>query len=267
MRRSTPHSQMSDQAAGLRRLFEGQQRSVVPVVANALVADATPYLDALARALLAQGASVLVVDAATTAPQAQELIDVDLALCIERPAAQLGYLAAPGAARRHVDARGSAQAWLWRVQQAAPWAQVVLLHADMRDLPRLIDSGETTPVVMCSSDTASLTEAYAGMKLLVQRAQCQRFDVLVGLRPGTRVDAATVALRLDGCADTFLGAAVRACAGVPLAPLAVHTAAAAATPPAPDLLALATMHLAPQWTHTPWPLDVAAPARGAVRAR
>lgn len=253
MRRTPANPTPTDQAAGLRRLFEGQQRSVVPVVANALVNDATPYLDALARALLAQGASVLVVDASDTAPQAQELIDVDLALCIERPAAQLGYLAAPGAARRHVDARGSAQAWLWRVQQAAPWAQVVLLHADMRDLPRLTGHGEANPVLICATDTASLTEAYAGMKLLVQRAQCHRFDVLVGLRPGGRVDATAVALRLDGCADTFLGAAVRACAAVPLAPRT-----AAATPVAPDLLALAAMHLAPTWADTPWPITAAA---------
>ena len=65
-----------DQADGLRRLFAGRRRHVLPLAANPHVAFGGIVLDRLAAVLAAQGREVLVVDAASSSPLPHELAQV-----------------------------------------------------------------------------------------------------------------------------------------------------------------------------------------------
>lgn len=229
-------SSSHDQAAGLRRLFAGRERRLVPLVANPHLRSAPVMLERLSSALAEQGTRLLVVDAADTSPEPLEMIDIDLRACIEPLGSRVQYLAARGLPRRHVDARGSAQGWLAAVEQAAPEADLVLLHASARDLARLVGRREVRPVLMCGVDGASLTDAYASLKLLAQRSELRTFDLLVG-EDGRPQRAEAAALRLADTADGFIGAVLcsHAC-------IDSRQSAAAALPPA--LLQLAHEQLA-----------------------
>lgn len=231
----------TDQAAGLRRLFADQhRRCLVPVAANLELDDSPYWLEALARAFATLGARVLVVDAGELAPTPSELIDIDLATCMVPVHPGVVYLAARGAARRHVDARGSSANWLAQVQDAAPWADCVLLHANARELARLLPEPlggvPVVPIVLAGHDAESLTEAYAAMKQLQQRCGCLVFDAIVGAASPAPRRARQVVDRLTSCADSFLAAVLRHSAQL-------DTRDAAAMPAA--LAELATLHLAP----------------------
>ncbi|HSI52106.1 MAG TPA: flagellar biosynthesis protein [Ideonella sp.] len=206
-------SSPSDQADGLRRLFSGQQVQIVPVVANPHVDMAAVMLERLSLAFAELGAHALVLDAADSSPLPNELIDMDLPSCIERLGDSVSYLAARGLPRRHVNSRGSSEAWLAAVEQAAPFAHVIIVHAEARDLCRLLGAREVCPVLMAGLESVSLTEAYAAMKLLSQRLGLMAFDLLVGMASRPR-RAERVADRLSSCADNFLAAAMRNWAAV-----------------------------------------------------
>jgi len=198
-----------DQADGLRRLFaSGRRQRLVPVAFNAHV-DCTPILlERLAGALHELGAHTLVVDAADSAPRANAMAEIDLTAAIESLGERMSYLAARGLPLRHVNTRGSCEAWLSAVETAAPQADVILLHANPRDLVRLLGRREVRPVLVTSLDPASLTDAYTSMKLLAQRSNLMTFDLLTGMA-GAPKAAQRIAERLASCADSFLGAVVR----------------------------------------------------------
>jgi hypothetical protein len=209
---SAPRS-AADQADGLRRLFAGTRQRIVPLVANGQVEQPGVLLERLTSALAELGASVLVVDAADTSPAAHELVDMDLPGCIEHLGGHVHYLAARGLPLRHVNARGSSEAWLARLETTVPRADAIVLHASARDLVRLIGRRPLRPVLMASLAGGSLTEAYTAMKLLSQRSGLQSFDVLVGMGSRPR-RAQRMAERLADTGDTFLGTVVRAYAAV-----------------------------------------------------
>jgi hypothetical protein len=198
-----------DQADGLRKLFAaGRRQRLVPVAFNAHV-DSTPVLlERLAGAMQELGAHTLVVDAADSAPRANAMAEIDLQAAIESLGEGMSYLAARGLPLRHVNTRGSCEAWLSAVETAAPQADVILLHANARDLVRLLGRREVRPVLVTSLDPASLTDAYTSMKLLAQRSGLMTFDLLTGMA-GTPKAAQRIAERLASCADSFLGAVVR----------------------------------------------------------
>lgn len=237
MRWSDSPTPPADQADGLRRLFASSRQCLVPVIGNAQIDCTGVLLERLAGAFTELGARVLVVDAADNAPTAHELVDIDLPACIERLGPSTAYLAARGVPRRHVDVRGSSEAWLWRVEAAAPWADVVLLHADPRDMARLLGRREVHPVLMASLAPASLTDAYAAMKLLAQRCGLMSFDLLVGMNDGPR-RGRRMAERLAGTADAFLGAVLRHAA-------VIDRGHDLNSPSAPDLAQLAAGQLMP----------------------
>lgn len=199
----------ADQADGLRRLFaNGRRQRLVPVAFNAHV-DCTPILlERLAGAFVELGANTLVIDAADSAPRANTMAEIDLSAAIERLGDNMSYLAARGLPLRHVNSRGSCEAWLNAVETAAPQADVLLLHANARDLVRLLGRREVRPVLTTTLDPASLTDAYTSMKLLAQRSGLMTFDLLTGMA-GTPKAAQRIAERLADTADSFLGAVVR----------------------------------------------------------
>ena len=186
--RSTPFTTVdewytpADQADGLRRLFAaGRRQRVVPVAFNAHADCTAILLERLAGAFSELGANTLVVDAADSAPRANNISEVDLAAAIEPLSDTLSYLAARGLPLRHVNTRGSCEAWLTAVEQAAPQADVLLVHANARDLVRLLGRREARPVLVTSLEPDSLTDAYTSMKLLAQRSGLMTFDLLTGM--------------------------------------------------------------------------------------
>ena len=202
---SGPAGAPLDQAHGLRRLFAGRARHVLPLAANPHVAFSGIVLDRLAAVLAAAGHEVLVVDASSMSPPPHELAAVELAACIERLAPHVSYLPARGLPRAHVDTRGSAASFIDALQQAAPQADVILLHADGIDLARIFKRRAVRPILLGADHPESIKHAYANIKLLVQRCALMSFDLLLAAAP-TSPRAVNIAESLAGCADNFLGA-------------------------------------------------------------
>lgn len=204
---TSPH-QPQDQADGLRRLFAGRRRRVLALAANPHVAFSGLVLDRLAAVLAAQGRQVLVVDAAGASPPPHELSGVDLAACVEAIAPRVSYVPARGLPMAYVDTRGCAGAFIDAVQQAAPQADVVLLHADGMDLVRLLKNRAARPVLIGADHPESIKHAYANAKLLASRNGLMTFDLLLAAASNSP-RAAGIHASLAGCIDNFLGAMLR----------------------------------------------------------
>ena len=96
------------------------------------------------------------------------------------------------------------------VAEAAPQADVVLVHAGAADLCRLFARSATLrrAVLLAEDRPTSVTHAYAAMKLLAQRAGLMRHDLLLGAAPNSP-RAERIAEQMASCADDFLGAVLR----------------------------------------------------------
>ena len=251
-----------DQADGLRRLFAGSRAGHVALVANARVPFAGVLLERLTAAFTALGRRTLVVDAADTSPAPHEMSALDLGACIEPLSPEVSYLAARGLPLRHVDTRGCAGRLLDALADAAPRADVIVVHAGAGDLARLFMRRPVRPVLMAADHPASVTDAYASLKRLAQRHGLMSFDLLlaVSARSPRRE---RIAPQLAGCADRFVGAALHDWA-------AVDPADDPADAPDAALLRLARALLAPvddgarapvpAHAHLATPLPVQAPA-------
>lgn len=194
-----------DQAHGLRRLFAAPRQRVLPLVANPHVPFCGVVLDRLAAVLGAQDRQVLVVDAAAHSPPAGELAMLDLAMCIERLSSRVSYLPARGLPLAHVDTRGCSGIFIDALLQAAPYADVVLLHAEAGDLARMLMHRSARPLVIGADHPESIKHAYAACKLLAERCRLMTFDLLLAAAPGSpRVHS--IASTLAHCVDGFLGA-------------------------------------------------------------
>lgn len=203
-----------DQADGLRRLFAHAQVRWLPVVSNPHMAFGGVMLERICTALANLGRHTLVVDAGERAPTPKELSVVGLVECIERLSADVSYLAARGLPLRYVDTRGATSAFLQAAAEAAPQADVILVHAPAGDLCRLFSHADpdrrARPLVFADERPASVTHAYAAIKLLTQRAGLAVHDLLLSAPQGSR-RADRIAQQLARCADDFLGAAQRSC--------------------------------------------------------
>jgi flagellar biosynthesis protein FlhG len=194
-----------DQADGLRRLFAGRRRCVLPLAANPYVPFSGVVLDRLAAVLAAQGRQVLVVDAAAVSPLPQELAAVDLAACVEPLAPRVSYLPARGLPLTYVDTRGSAAGFIDALQHAAPQADVIVLHAEALDLARIFKRRAARPILLGADHPESLKHAYANCKLLVRRCALMTYDLLLTVSP-RNPRAGAIAHSLTTCAESFLGA-------------------------------------------------------------
>jgi flagellar biosynthesis protein FlhG len=194
-----------DQADGLRRLFAGaHSRRFIPLVANPHVPFSGVVIERLTHALGAAGRHTLVVDAADDAPLPDELARVDLAAAMEPLGADVTYLAARGLPLAFVDTRGSASALLDAVVDAAPQADVVLLHATPGDLARLFQRRPARPVTIGADHPESIKHAYAAVKLLAQRCSLMTFDLLLAAPPRSP-RLSHIVRSMASCADGFLG--------------------------------------------------------------
>jgi flagellar biosynthesis protein FlhG len=169
----------------------------------------------------------------------------------------VAYLAARGLPLAHVDTRGSSAHLLERLQAAAPQCRVLLVHAGASDLARLYPRRALRPLLLAADQPDSLTDAYAAMKLLVQRCALMSYDLLLAAAPSAR-RAPLIAQRLASCAENFLGAALREW-------VAVDPASDVRDPPGAALSALVAAQVQLQAAE-PETLD-AAPAAAGWRAR
>jgi flagellar biosynthesis protein FlhG len=209
-----------DQADGLRRLFARNRVKMIPVVSNPHVAFGGVMLERLCAGFTELGLHVLVVDASERASAPSELAVMDLADAIEPLAEGVSYLAARGLPIRHVDATGSTAPFLQALTDAAPRAEVILVHAPANELCRLFargaelarrsgdESALVRPLLLADDRPASVTHAYAALKLLTQRAGLVVHDLLLGAAPNSP-RAERIAIQLATCADDFLGAVLR----------------------------------------------------------
>ena len=252
-----------DQADGLRRLFAHSRTCIVPVVSNPFVAFGGVMLERLCTGFAEHGKHTLVVDAAERANEPSELALLDLAECIEPLAAQVSYLAARGLPLRFVDSTGSTAAFLRAIVDAAPQCDVVLVHASASDLARLFarspELERIRPLLLADDRPASVTHAYAALKLLTQRAGLVVHDLLLGAAKHSP-RSERIAMQIATCADDFLGAVLRdwvridpACdaSEAPSHELRRLVREQLRTAPGGDLLAAAVhAHAAPAWAHS-----------------
>jgi len=194
-----------DQAHGLRRLFAAPRQRFVPLAANPHVPFSGVVIDELTAAFVGRGQRVLVVDAADSSPAPREIALLDVGAAIEDLSPQIGYLAARGLPLRHVDTRGSAAGFADALAQAAPKADVVLVHANPGDLARMFGQRSARPILIGADHPESIKHAYAACKLLAQRCGLMTFDLVLAAPSGSRRVRA-IASSLAGCADAFLGA-------------------------------------------------------------
>lgn len=194
-----------DQADGLRRLFAGRVRHIVPLIANPHVAFAGVVLERITTALAAGGASTLLVDAADSSPPLSAMAHVDLAACVEQLDERTAYLAARGLPRSHVDTRGSAAGLLTALGNVAPKADTVVLHGEVLELARVFTQCELRPLLITSDHVDAVKHAYAAVKILAQRCGLMTFDVLM-VAPKASRRARAIMVSLDSCAEGFMGA-------------------------------------------------------------
>lgn len=208
-RKPAPQPAPNDQAHGLRRLFAQGGVRLVPLVSNPHVAFSGALLERLCSAFADEGAATLLVDACERAPAPDELAVMGLADCIERLSPELSYLAARTLPLRHVDAKGSTAPFLQAVVDAAPRADVIVVHAGASDLSRMFArqtiAADVRPLLLAGDHPTSVTHAYASMKLLALRARMMVFGLVLGAAPASP-RAPRIAARLASCADDFLGA-------------------------------------------------------------
>jgi hypothetical protein len=204
-----------DQAQGLRRLFAHARVRLIPVVANPHVAFGGLMLERLCSGFGERGLRTLVVDASDRANPPSEMALLDLAACIEPLSAQVSYVAARGLPLKFVDATGSTRAFLQAVAEASPESQVILVHAEASDLCRLFgqagrvgDAQPVCPLLLADDHPASVTHAYAAMKLLARRAGLLVHELMLGAAEHSP-RAERIAMQLAICADDFLGAVLR----------------------------------------------------------
>jgi hypothetical protein len=203
---------MQDQADGLRRLFAHSRVCIVPVVSNPNVAFGGVMLERLCTAFAEHGRHSLVIDAGERASEHSEMALLDIAECIEPLSARVSYMAARGLPIRFVDSTGSTASFLQAVIEAAPHCDVVLVHASASELCRLFarsaDVDRVRPLLLADDRPASVTHAYAAMKLLTQRAGLVVHDLLLGAaKQSPRSER--IAMQIATCADDFLGAVLR----------------------------------------------------------
>jgi len=201
-----------DQAHGLRQMFQARVLRFIPVVSNPEVMYGGVVLERLCAAYAGFGFRTLVVDAGERARTLPELAHFDLAEGIEDLSEHVQYLAARGLPLKHVDALGHSDTMIDALGDAAPQADVVLLHASASELVRVLGKRSrgfnVRPLLFTDERAEGLTHAYAAVKIMAQRANWMAHDLLVCAGPGSAL-APQVARRLAQCADSFLGAAQR----------------------------------------------------------
>lgn len=241
------HPNPADQADGLRRLFASRTVRFIPVISNPFIAFGGVLIERLCTVLEDLGLNTLLVDASERGGPPKELTGFDIAEGIEPLSRRVSYVAARGLPLRWVDSRGSTRGFLDAVAEAAPEAEVVLVHGSAIEMSRLFGRGDDglsrpCPVLLCDDRPESMTHAYAALKILSQRADWLLHELLLCAPPYSN-QAHVVADRLSHCADLFLGGVQRHC-------VCVDPAEQATDAPSPELTDLVQRLLADAAVYT-----------------
>lgn len=202
-----------DQAHGLRRLFAHHTVHLLPVVSNPYVPGAHMLMEGLCHGLAAQGLHTLVVDAApspyTTGVDVAQAVarDLDLGQWIDELDTHTSVLAASPTLGHFADRAGASSLLFEALREAAPSADVIMFHADAAVLGGLFAHRRVRPLVMSTDEAASLTHAYAAIKILTQYGALVQHSVVMDL-PRQAMGLPLAATRLVKCASDFLGAQV-----------------------------------------------------------
>ncbi len=168
-----------DQADGLRRLFATPDVACVLVPENQAVAHADVAIERLTSAFTSQGLNALIVDAGSSAREAHELTAIDLAACVEAIAPRVSYLAARGLALLHAADHDATHPWQTTLAEAAPGADVLLVHAPASQLARLLVSSAARPVLLVDESAGSLDQVLSTLHLLRRYRPALAYDLLV----------------------------------------------------------------------------------------
>ena len=139
-----------DQAHGLRRMFAASRQRLVPLVHNPFATFGGIGMERLCAAFAERGLHTLVVDAADTASTPQELAGIDLAACAQQLSRSVSFLAARGLPMRWLDSRGLTTGFLQALSEAAPRADVILVHAGASDLARMFAGRAPRPLLLAA---------------------------------------------------------------------------------------------------------------------
>lgn len=209
-------AQPGDQADGLRRLFSARTVRFIPVVANPFVAQEDVLVLQLCAALEQLGLYTLVVDVcepgSAVVHERFQHVGHDTPVLADRITVltdRTASLRARGLSARWLDGRGSTQAFLQAVIEAAPLSQAVLVHGSASELARMFGRhdaqlSQPRPIVLCDERPESMTHAYAALKVLSQRSDWLTHDLLVSAAAGSS-GARRVQDRLAQCAALFFG--------------------------------------------------------------
>lgn len=167
-RRQGPHADR-DQAAGLRRLFAAEGPRVVSLVSNPQVTWSGVLIEHVGRAAARLGFHPLILDAAETAPPADEWGRADLRGAVAHRHPEGSYLGSRGWLRHHLAAGRSGPQLLEAAGATAPWADLLIVHAPADDLAGLHGPKPWWPLLMVDTRADSLVQAYAGLKRLSRR--------------------------------------------------------------------------------------------------
>lgn len=228
-----------DQADGLRRMFAHARVRFVPVASNPHVAFGGVLLERMCAAFAEHGKHTLVVDAGERSPAHAEMATMELSECVETMSEHVSYLAARGLPIKFVDTHGSTASFLQAAADAAPFADVIVIHASATELCRMFARSEARPLLLADDRPSSVTHAYAAMKLMTQRAGLVVHDLLLSAAQNSpRTER--IAMQIATCADDFLGAVLRDW-------VHIDPATDAHEPPTPSLRRWARDTLAPHY--------------------
>jgi hypothetical protein len=157
-----------DQADGLRRLFAGRRRALLPLVANPHVAFGGVVLDRWPRCWPRRAARCWWWTPPPLAGAARAGA-VDLALPASSGCRRGRLPAGARPAAAYVDTRGSAEGLLDALARRAPQADAMLRARRARDLARIFKRRARGPLLLGADHPESIKHAYAGAKLLAQR--------------------------------------------------------------------------------------------------
>jgi flagellar biosynthesis protein FlhG len=198
---------LTDQAAGLRRLFAGRGRAWLALVSNPHVEACGVAVERLTSALAEQRRSLLVLDAGERSPAMPEAAVLGLEPCIERLSPRIGYLAGRGLPGLYLDTQGAAGGLLDALADAAPAADAMLVHASAAEVGRIFRGRVMRPVLLVSDEIDSVKHAYASLKLLQRRCGWSTFDLLMLAPPG-RLRPQRAVQSMAECAERFIGVAL-----------------------------------------------------------
>ncbi|MCW7540521.1 hypothetical protein OOT46_22100 [Aquabacterium sp. A7-Y] len=199
-----------DQAHGLRRLFAHHTVHLLPVAANPHNASSLVLLEGLCQGLAAQGLHTLVVDA-VPGPQTRGVDvataiarDLDLGQWIDDFDARTSVLAAGDSLSCFAETEGGAALLFEALREAAPTADVIIIHAGASVLSALFGGKRVRPLIFTGDDAQSLTHAYASMKILAQFGGLHQHAVVMDAG-AQAIGVPPAALRLVRCVSDFLG--------------------------------------------------------------